>query len=244
MPKHILIVGAGSDMAQAIARKLAVDDARLTLAARDTRAVEAFAQDLEVRSQQPVELLKLDVLEFESADQMATTIDPLPDLVVCAVGYLGDQEKAQSDSQEALTIINTNFVGVSALISTVANRMQKRGSGSLVVIGSVAGDRGRASNYVYGSAKAGLSAFLSGLRNRLHVHGVHVLEVRPGFVDTSMTANMDLPAALTAQPDEVADVVVAAIRKKRDIIYVKWFWRWIMLVIRSIPEAVFKRLSL
>ena len=140
--------------------------------------------------------------------------------------------------------MRTNYVGPALLMGALAERFEQRGSGVLVGVSSVAGERGRASNYVYGSAKAGLTAFLSGLRNRLAHSGVHVVTVKPGFVRTRMTDGMDLPAWLTAKPQEVAKAVVQAIRRRRDVIYVYRLWRLLMLIIRAIPEPMFKRLRL
>ena len=138
----------------------------------------------------------------------------------------------------------TNYIGPALLMGALAGRFEERGSGVLVGVSSVAGDRGRATNYVYGSAKAGFTAFLSGLRNRLARTGVHVITVKPGFVRTRMTEGMDLPARLTATPDEVAAAVVEAIRRRRDVVYVRRVWRLIMLIVRALPEPLFKRLRI
>ena len=140
--------------------------------------------------------------------------------------------------------MRTNYVGPALLLGALAERFAQRGSGVLVGVGSVAGERGRAANYVYGSAKAGFTAFLSGLRNRLFAAGVHVVTVKPGFVRTRMTDGMDLPARLTAEPEEVAAAVVRAIRRRRDVVYVRRVWRPITLILRAVPESVFKRLAL
>ena len=139
--------------------------------------------------------------------------------------------------------MRTNYLGPALLLNALAERFAHRGSGVLVGISSVAGDRGRAANYVYGSAKAGFTAFLSGLRNRLAPSGVHVVTVKPGFVRTRMTAGMDLSAGLTADPDEVAAAVVMAIRQRLDVVYVRRVWRAISLVLRAIPERFFKRMK-
>lgn len=139
--------------------------------------------------------------------------------------------------------MRTNYVGPALLMGAMAERFERRGSGVLVGISSVAGDRGRAANYIYGSAKAGFTAFLSGLRNRLAGSGVHVMTVKPGFVRTRMTDGMNLPTLLTAKPEEVAGVVVKAIRRRRDVVYVPHVWRFIMLALRAIPERYFKRMN-
>jgi decaprenylphospho-beta-D-erythro-pentofuranosid-2-ulose 2-reductase len=140
--------------------------------------------------------------------------------------------------------MRANFEGPASILAHLANAMEARGSGTLVGISSVAGERGRASNYVYGSAKAGFTAFLSGLRNRLAKKGVHVVTVLPGFVATAMTEGMDLPARLTAQPEEVGAAVVEAVQKGANVIYVRPIWRIVMAVIRNIPEPIFKKTSI
>tara|TARA_B110000238_G_scaffold112939_1_gene122579 strand:- start:219 stop:641 length:423 start_codon:yes stop_codon:yes gene_type:complete len=140
--------------------------------------------------------------------------------------------------------MRTNYEGPALLLGTIANEFEKRGKGSIVGISSVAGDRGRASNYIYGSAKAGFTAFLSGLRNRLAEHGVHVMTVLPGFVDTKMVEGMNLPAKLTAKPLKVAKTVFNSVQKNHNIIYVKPIWRLIMMLIRNIPEKIFKMMKI
>ena len=157
---------------------------------------------------------------------------------------MGAQEASELDFAAAAQVMRTNFEAPAAILGLVANRMEALGSGTIVGISSVAGDRGRATNYVYGSAKAGFTAFLSGLRNRLAQTGVHVVTVKPGFVATRMTAGMDLPARLTAQPEELGAAVVTAVIRKRNVIYVRPVWALVMAIIRTIPEPVFKRLKL
>ncbi len=157
---------------------------------------------------------------------------------------MGEQSTSEADPIVATEVLRSNFEGPASILAHLANRFEHRGSGVLVGISSVAGERGRATNYIYGSAKAGFTAFLSGLRNRLAGAGVHVVTVLPGFVATRMTEGMDLPAKLTAQPQEVASAIVRATRKRRNIIYVRPIWQLVMAVIRNIPESVFKKLKL
>ena len=160
------------------------------------------------------------------------------------MGYLGNQEKAQVDFEEVQKIIDTNYTGIVSLFNIIANDFEKRRSGFIVGISSVAGDRGRKSNYIYGSAKAGLTAYLSGLRNRLYDAHVHVLTVKPGFVATKMTENMDLPKKLTAQPEKVARDIFNAQQKGKNVLYTKWMWKWVMMVIKMIPEWKFKGMNI
>ena len=241
---YVLIIGAKSDIAKATAREYAKNGYNLYLAARDVNELEAFANDITVRTQKTVKLVELDILDYENHRTFYDQLEEKPLGVISAVGYLGDQEKAQSDFSEAQKIINTNYTGVVSLFNVIAEDFEKRRNGFMVGISSVAGDRGRKSNYVYGSAKAALTAYLSGLRNRLHDAQVHVLTVKPGFVDTKMTEDMDLPEKLTAQPEEVAEDIYTAQQKSKNIVYTKWIWKWVMLVIRIIPEFQFKKMSI
>lgn len=241
--EYVLIIGAKSDIAKAIARKWAAHGYHLYLAARNAAQLEDFAKDLRIRTQQEIRTLELDILDLGSHQDFYKNLDPKPIGVITAVGYLGAQEKAQQEMKEAKKIIDTNFTGLACFLNHVALDFESRHSGFIAGISSVAGDRGRKSNYFYGAAKAAFSAYLAGLRNRLHASNVHVLTVKPGYVDTSMTEGMELPKLLTAQPHEVANDVFKAIRKKKNVIYSKWFWKWIMLIIKWIPEWQFKKMN-
>ncbi len=238
-----LIIGATSDIGRAIARRLAADGCALQLAARDPERLERDAQDLRVRTGIVVTLHRCDVLDEDGGISFLDDLDPLPDAAVCVVGLLGEQAENERDGAAAERVMRTNYVGPALLLGALAGRFGHRGSGVLVGVSSVAGDRGRAANYVYGSAKAGFTAFLSGLRNRLAASGVHVVTVKPGFVRTRMTDGMNLPVRLTAEPEEVADAVIKAVRRRRDIIYVRRVWRLIMLIMRAIPERMFKQMK-
>ena len=245
MKGNVLIVGARSDMAQAVARKYAQEGYALTLAARGTEGMDSQCGDLRVRyPQAEVRSVELDVLATDTHGQFCDALDPLPDVVICAAGYLGDQELAQTDMNEFRKITDTNYTGCASVLGTIANKFMARGSGVIIGISSVAGDRGRKSNYVYGSAKAAFTSYLSGLRHRMVDAGIKVITVKPGFVRTRMTEGMPLPGALTAMPDEVALDIFNAHQKGRDEIYTKWFWRYIMLIIRHLPEFIFKRTNL
>ena len=241
---YVLIIGAKSDIAKACAREYAKNGYDLYLAARNVDELSEFAQDVTTRTQKIVKLLELDILDYKSHQGFYDSIEEKPLGVISAVGYLGEQEKAESDFEEAQKIMDTNYTGVVSLFNIIANDFEKRRSGFMVGISSVAGDRGRKSNYIYGSAKAALTAYLSGLRNRLYDAQVHVLTVKPGFVATKMTEDMDLPEKLTAQPEEVARDIFNAQQKGRNILYTKWIWRWVMLIIKMIPEWKFKEMSI
>ena len=238
-----LVIGATADIGRAIARRLADRGGTLQLAARNPARLEREAQDLRVRTGVTVTAHRCDVLEDDGGASMLDTLDPFPDIAVCVVGLLGDQAENQRNPATAERVMRTNYIGPVLLMGTLAERFEQRGSGVLVGVSSVAGDRGRAANYIYGSAKAGITAFLSGLRNRLAGSGVHVVTVKPGFVRTRMTDGMNLPAGLTAEPVEVAAAVVKAIHRRRDVLYVPRVWRLVMLVLGAVPERFFKRMN-
>jgi len=241
MSRTVLVLGGASDIGFAIARVYAANGWSVVLAGRNEKDMARNRDDLVTRFGISARTLLLDVLATPLS--FLEGLSELPDTVVCVVGLLGDQKLAQTDPGHATAILRTNFEGPALILGEIANRMMERGYGTIVGVSSVAGDRGRASNYVYGSAKAGFSAFLSGLRARASHCGVHVLTVKPGFVRTTMTAGMKLPAAITAEPDEVGRRVYrAAQTTKRNVIYVRPVWRVIMLVIAHIPERIFKRL--
>lgn len=239
-----LVIGATSDLGRAIAGKLAGEGWALQLAARDPARLAQVAEDLQGRPEVAATLHHCNVLDDDGRTAFLDELVPLPDAAVCVVGFAGGREESQRDAALAERIMRTNYIGPALLTAALAERFARRGGGVLVGVSSVAGDRGRARNYVYGSAKAGFTAFLSGLRNRLQQSGVRVVTVKPGYVHTRMTEGMDLPALLTAQPEEVAAAVVGAIRRHRDVVYVRAVWRPIMLIVRAIPEWLFKRLQL
>jgi decaprenylphospho-beta-D-erythro-pentofuranosid-2-ulose 2-reductase len=241
---NVLILGAGSDMAVAIARKFAADGFGIQLAARNINRLKPLQSDLAIRFNSTCSLHEFDAERPDTHDAFLNTLPSLPDVSISVFGFLGDQQKAESDWEECHRILQVNFVGAVSILNRIAEKYIAGGHGTIVGISSVAGERGRKSNYLYGSAKAGFTAYLSGLRNRLFSKGIHVLTVQPGFVYTKMTEHLTLPAPLTATPEQVAAAIATAVRKKKNIIYVKWFWRWIMLVIRCIPEPVFKKMNL
>lgn len=241
--RSVIILGARSDIALACAHAFAAAGDRVTLAARRAKTLAPDARDIELRHGGKVTLREFDVLDPAGPEAFVSAED-LPDVVICAVGLLGDQAADQRDPGAATLVMRTNFEGPALVLGAYAAAMETRGSGVIVGISSVAGDRGRATNYIYGSAKAGFTAFLSGLRNRLAGKGVHVLTVKPGFVATKMTEHLDLPGKLTAEPAEVGRAVLKAVERRRDVIYVRAVWQMIMGIICLIPERVFKKLSI
>jgi decaprenylphospho-beta-D-erythro-pentofuranosid-2-ulose 2-reductase len=240
----VLLLGAASDMSVAIARKFAKEGYNLQLAARNAQRLQPMQSDLSIRHHASCDLVEFDALNFQSHASFFQNLSPKPDVVICVFGYLGENETARQDWTETEKIINSNYTGAVSILNIVGNYFLEQKKGTIVGISSVAGERGRQSNYIYGSAKAGFTAYLSGLRNRLFPAGVHVVTVQPGFVYTRMTENLKLPPMLTAKPEDVADSVYRAVKNKTNVVYVKWFWRWIMLIIKSVPEFMFKKLKL
>ncbi|HVX24718.1 MAG TPA: SDR family oxidoreductase [Parafilimonas sp.] len=240
----VLLLGASSDMATAIARKFAQDKFDIILAGRNVQQLSEFKTDLEIRYNIKSAVVFFDATDFASHESFYKNLPFHPDITICIFGYLGDQQKAAADWKETENIIQANFTGAVSILNIVAEDYKLRKSGIIAGISSVAGERGRQSNYIYGSAKAGFTAYLSGLRNSLHQYGVHVITILPGFVYTKMTADLKLPPLLTATPEQVALQVSSAVKKRKNVVYVKWMWRWIMLIIKTIPEGVFKKLKL
>lgn len=231
-------------MGLAIAHAFAREGHPVQLAARAPDRLEEVRADIALRHGVEVTTHGFDALDLASHEPFLDGLPALPGIAVCAVGLMGEQSENERDLARAAEVMRSNFEGPASIFAALANRFESRGSGTLVGISSVAGDRGRATNYVYGAAKAGFTAFLSGLRNRLASKGVHVVTVLPGFVNTAMTEGMDLPGPLTAEPEEVGAAVLKAVRKQRNVIYVRPVWRLVMAIIRNIPEPIFKKLSI
>lgn len=240
----VLILGASSDIGAAIAKKFASEKFDVQLAGRNLGQLAPLQSDIMIRSGMNCTLHKFDVLDFVGHLRFYESLNPAPDIAICVIGYMNENEKVISDQSETLKTIHTNYTGPVSILNIIAADYALKQKGMIVGISSVAGERGRQSNYIYGSAKAGFTAYLSGLRNKLYHSKVHVMSVLPGFVYTKMTENLQLPALLTAQPSDVANAIFDGTRKKKDVIYVKWFWRWIMLIITSVPEFIFKKKKL
>jgi hypothetical protein len=240
----VLLLGATSDIGFAIARKFASEKYNVQLAARNTEVLKPFQTDIQIRFGVQCSVHHFDALDFGSHQSFYSNLSPKPDVAVYVVGYMNENEKAINDWNESLRTINTNYTGAVSVLNIIAADYADKKNGIIVGISSVAGNRGRQSNYIYGSAKSAFTTYLSGLRNKLFHSSVHVMTVLPGFVYTKMTEHLKLPRLLTAKPEDVADAVFAGVQKKKNIIYVKWFWRWIMLIITSIPESIFKKKKL
>ncbi len=244
--ENVLIIGATSAIAEATARQYAEQGAAIYMLARNEQRLNIIAEDLKVRGAKAVSYALLDVNDFDqhqsSLDKAFADLQRI-DVVIIAHGTLPDQKACEQDVQLSLTEINTNAISTISLLTVLANKMEQQRQGSIAVITSVAGDRGRQSNYIYGSAKAMVSRFLQGLRNRLSSNNINVIDIKPGFVDTPMTSEFP-KGALWAQPDDIASYILKAVAKGKHTVYAPFFWRYIMLIITSVPEFIFKKLKL
>lgn len=242
----ILIIGATSAIAHETAKLYARDGAELFLVGRSPDKLEAVKDDLQVRGAKRAESYVLDLSELDRHTAMIeaaiASLGEL-DMVLIAHGSLGDPKITQEQVTKTLEEFTTNCTSVISLLTILANYFEPRKHGCIAVISSVAGDRGRKSNYLYGAAKGALTIYLQGLRGRLASAGVHVVTIKPGFVDTPMTASLR-KGLLFASPRAIGKGIYDAMNKGKDVVYLPWFWRPIMLVVKSVPERVFKRVSI
>jgi short-subunit dehydrogenase len=240
----ILFLGASSDIATATARIFAENHFDIQLAGRNIDYLNRVKTDLEIRYGVQCDVYFFDALGFDTHNKFVYALKNIPDITVCAFGYLGDQTLAQVDWEESKKILDTNLIGAISILNRIADIYEKNRKGIIVGITSVAGERGRKSNYIYGSAKAGFTAYLSGLRHRLFSLGIPVISIKPGFVKTKMTSHLDLPPKLTATSNQVAAAIYSSVQKNKNTVYVKSIWRYIMIIIRQLPENLFKRTKL
>lgn len=244
--QKILIIGATSAIAEAFARRLAARGACITLVGRDAMRLGAIQSDLIVRGAQAVHCIPIDVDDFSRhsivVHQAYASMGGF-DVALLAHGTLPDQQRCDESTDFAMRHFTTNATATIALMTEIALAMRGQQRGTIAVVSSVAGDRGRASNALYGSAKAAVTAFASGLRQRLNASGINVLTIKPGFVDTPMTANFR-KGPLWASPADIALGIDHAIARRRSVAYLPWFWYPIMGVIRLVPETVFRRVKL
>lgn len=237
-----LLLGATSDVALAMARVIKASGKRAILAARDTEAVKRAINEFSGGG--TLEIVPFNARDFKGHASWFLSLPYLPEHTVCLFGYLGEQATAETDWEETQSIIESNYTGAVSILNVAARVYGDKGTGTITGFSSVAGERGRQSNYIYGSAKAGFTAYLSGLRNSLYHKGVHVVTVLPGFMNTRMTAGLPLPKPLTTEPARAASIVLGAIRKRKNSVYVDFKWFWIMTIIKSVPEFLFKRLKM
>ena len=242
--KTVLILGATSDIAIAIGKKFASEKYNVQLAARKTDQFGPLQADIKIRYGVECSQHTFDALHYSAHPAFFENLTPKPDVTISIFGIMDEEDDAFNDWGLTERMISTNFTGAVSILNTAAKYYISKKEGTIIAISSVAGDRGRASKLIYGSSKAGLNAYLSGLRNKCFNDNVHVMTVKPGFVYTRMTANMSLPKPLTSTPTELANVVYEGYIKNKNVIYVKWFWRYIMLIIKNIPEFQFKKMKL
>ena len=245
-PRRIAILGAASAIAEAAARLWAAGGARFVLVGRDPDRLHAIAADLRARGAAGAEPIVADCAAANAGvelERIAGLLGGL-DIVLIAYGVLGDQARLERDADAAQALMQTNFVSAAGWCLAAANRFERQRFGSLVVIGSVAGDRGRASNYVYGASKAGLGVLVEGIAHRLAKSGARTVLIKPGFVDTPMTAGIGKRGALWAKPDAVARQIVRAADRGGVVVYAPAFWRAIMIIVRFLPNQIFSKLNL
>jgi decaprenylphospho-beta-D-erythro-pentofuranosid-2-ulose 2-reductase len=245
-PLRLAIFGATSGIAAALARRFAASGARIALVGRDSVAIEASACDLKVRGAYEVVQIPADFAEIDRLSQIAgaawEALSGL-DVAVIAYGTLPEQAELDIDPQEAAPVLLLNFVSPSVLVGHLARRFEAQRGGVLALLTSVAGDRGRKSNYFYGAAKGGLQVLAEGLRHRLYPAGVQVLDIRPGFVATRMTGHLARGGFFWAEPDRVAGDIQRAIARGTAVLYTPWFWRGILAIVRALPRPLFHRIS-
>jgi len=239
----MIVLGSNSDVSRAFVELMLQKEKleNLYLFSSNTPQTEIFKKHLLVKYSANIEVIDMDLMNFSSYDFSTLNCDT----VFCASGYLGkDGDDVLDRHEDNDRILKINYSQLVLVLNAISKELVKKGKGALIVLSSVAGERGRKSNFMYGSAKAGLTAYLSGLRNYLFTHKIHVLTVKPGFMKTKMTENLDLPGPLTISPQKAASLIYKGYKKKRNTIYIAPIWRLIMLVIRNIPEFIFKKMSL
>ncbi|WP_342630802.1 SDR family oxidoreductase [Marinobacter alkaliphilus] len=247
--KRVVILGATSAIAEQVARQLVSQGSHLYCVGRNEQKLNAILQDLRVRAgeNQPISGCSADLTDTGTHQSLiagATRFLGRIDAVLVAHGTLPNQEACQANVDQTLSEIETNALSIVSLLTPLANQLEEQRHGVIAVISSVAGDRGRQSNYVYGASKGMVTIFLQGLRNRLSKSNVDVVTIKPGFVDTPMTADFDTSGLLWSKPDSIAKGIVKAMEKGKGEIYLPWFWRFIMIVIKHIPDTIFKRMHL
>ena len=240
----VLIIGASSEIGIAIAYEYASVGYHVQLACREAKRLEQKKSDIELRYQVKVQIFEFDVLTIQDHDIFVEKLNPTPDIAVSCVGYMGDGKKYDRYCDDASLIVRSNFEGPLIFLLVLSRKFMERKSGTIVGISSVAGDRGRANNKIYGASKSGFTAFLSGLRNSLFKSNVHVVTVIPGYVNTKMIRDINPPKFLVSEPKDVAIAIRKAVTKKTNIIYVGNVWKIIMSIIKIIPESIFKRMSI
>lgn len=240
----LTIIGATSEVGQEVAKSFAQRGFDLHLVARQSYRLESLQQEISTDYSVAVCLYELDLLNFEHYDEVLTPLAEISDVVLFIAGYYVFQAEAERNSQIAMEIMDVNYKSGVISLNLFKNIFEKKGQGFIIGVSSVAGERGRARNYIYGSAKAGFTTYLSGLRHQLTPQNIPVLTVIPGYMNTKMTTSMDLPKSLTASTSYAGERIFNAYEKRRNVVYIFPVWRWIMLIIKIIPEFIFKKLNI
>ncbi len=240
--KQALVIGGTSDIGIHIVKGLAKRGFDLSITGRNNKRLSEIKKEIETSFGTTLKTFQFDITDFPSHEKFYSSLENKPSLVFCCVGYYEDQTHARNSQSELLNTIQVNYSGVLSLLNIISNEFEKRNEGSIIVLSSVAGDRGRQLNYIYGSTKAGLTVYLSGLRNRLAKSNVSITTIQLGPVYTKMSEGHNLLPYLTMHPEDAAERIIEAGLKQKNIVYIRWPWRWIMFAIKLIPEFIFKRL--
>ncbi len=244
MRNTVLIIGATSDISIELAKIYAKNNHDLILTARDPNKLNSLIKYLKINYDINVEAIQFDIINFDTHKSFYNNLANKPSIVILVSGYMTDQILCQKNFKNSLNTISVNYLGPVSILNIIAIEMKKKKSGSIVGVSSVAGERGRRKNYIYGSSKAGLSTYLSGLRNELNSFGIKVLTVKPGYVKTKMTKDLKLPNILVSKPDDIAKKIFVAEQNGKDVIYSKFIWKVIIFIINLIPEFIFKRTNI
>jgi decaprenylphospho-beta-D-erythro-pentofuranosid-2-ulose 2-reductase len=241
--KTALILGAKSDIAIALAKKFAEQQYNIQLAARRPAHLKVLQSEIKIRYKVSCTIHEFDAIQYYTHHEFFGNLIPKPDVVISIFGATENEYEAFNDWEIAQRMINTNYTGVVSILNIVSKHYIGQKKGTIIGISSIAGDRGKASTLVYGSSKAALNTYLAGLRNKCFKENVHVMTVKPGFVYTRMTTSFKLPKILTATPTEFSEILYCSYQQKKDVVYVKWFWKYIMLMVKCIPEFQFKKMK-
>lgn len=246
LSKSCLILGSGSDIGKALAFKFAEYSYDIILASKEVNDTQKeMKNQIESKFSVDVNCLSFNGIDYQSHDKWGQSFKEIPDVIISVFGYLGDQKASMDSFEESHKVIDSNYTGHVSLLNLFSQKMvENKQRGTVIGVSSVAGERGRQSNFIYGSAKAGFTAYLSGLRNYLFPMGIHVMTVKPGFVKTKMIKDLETPGILTCSTTMLSQAVYKGYVKRKNVVYVLPIWSVIMTVIKSIPESLFKRLKL